>query len=192
MQEEGEIEKRNEMEELEFEELLITPKPGQNMLILALVFGGAGALAFLGANGNPFINVLGGILVFIALNIWRGVKTLDLNEAILCLFLGEYVGTVKEPGFIWINPLFSCHNVSLKTQNLETSRSVVNDANGAPIVIQGVIVWKVNDTAAALFEVENYEHYIYIQCNSAIRELAAKYPYESDQEGVVSLRGSPE
>lgn len=80
--------------------------------------------------------------------------------------------------------------MSLKNQNFETMRSVVNDSNGCPIVIQGVVVWNIGNTAAATFEVENYEHYIRIQCESAIRELAAKYPYESETES--NLRGSPE
>jgi len=115
MQEEGEIKQRDDLEENEFEEILITPKPGGTMILVVAVLGGAGALCFLTAQGNPFMIALGYILAVIGLIVFRGIKTLDVNEAILATFNGEYVGTFKEPGYIWTNPLFSFQKVSLKT-----------------------------------------------------------------------------
>lgn len=117
--------------------------------------------------------------------------TVQPNTAVLCMFCGKYVGTVKKTGYMFVNPFYSKQHMSLKAQNFETTRSKVNDANGTPIEIQCVIVWKIRDTCKATFAVENYFQYVRIQCESAMRTCAAMYPYETEEPEGLSLRGSP-
>ncbi len=113
------------------------------------------------------------------------------NESRVLLFFGKYVGTIKDEGFWWVNPFTSKHSVSLKTCNLNSEQLKVNDLNGNPIEIGAVVVWRVIDSAKAILDVENYEQYVNIQSEIAIRTLAAQYPYDIHEEGKPSLRGNP-
>ena len=99
---------------------------------------------------------------------------------------------MKQNGIFWTHPCYKKDTMSLQIQNFETSHSKVNDANGTPIEIQGVIVWKIRDTAKAMYAVENYEMFLRTQCESAIRACAAQFPYECEDEETPSLRGSPQ
>lgn len=125
------------------------------------------------------------ILAFIMLG---GFYTLQPNEAIVINFFGKYSGTVREDGFSWSNPLTIKRKISFRMRNFESTKIKVNDLNGNPIEIAAVIVWKVIDSASALFDVDNYEQYVEIQSETSIRFLASHYPY--DDEHKVSLRGS--
>ncbi|GAA6756778.1 SPFH domain-containing protein [Thermus sp. 93170] len=118
-----------------------------------------------------------------------GLFTLQPNEGAVLVFLGRYVGSVREEGFHFANPLAARRRVSLRVHNFTSDRLKVNDAQGNPIEIAAVVVWRVVDTAKALFQVENYEAFVAIQAEAAIRALASRYPY--DAEGR-SLRGNPE
>ncbi|GAA5334099.1 MULTISPECIES: SPFH domain-containing protein [Thermus] len=118
-----------------------------------------------------------------------GLFTLQPNEGAVLVFLGRYVGSVREEGFHFANPLAKRQRVSLRVHNFISDRLKVNDAQGNPIEIAAVVVWRVVDTAKALFQVENYEAFVAIQAEAAIRALASRYPY--DAEGR-SLRGNPE
>ena len=119
-----------------------------------------------------------------------GLFVVNPNEGRLMQLFGKYVGTVREPGLRWANPFYTKKPVSLRVRNFETERSKVNDTDGNPIEIAAVVVWKVVDTAEAVFEVDDYEHYVHVQSEAAVRDLATRYPYDTHEEAQLSLRGS--
>lgn len=130
--------------------------------------------------------ILLGILVFIC---WWGFYMVSPNQGKVLQLFGRYVGTDRNNGLRWANPFYSKQSVSLRVRNFESGRLKVNDANGNPIEIAAIIVWRVVDTAEAVFEVDNYENYVTIQSESALRNLATTYPYEHDKEDErLSLR----
>ena len=144
-----------------------------------------------------------------------GFMPVPPNESRVLLLFGEYIGTVRETGFFWVNPFFSKRKLSLRIRNFETGStstpeeknefgkvvkagsrtsgkpSKVNDSDGNPVDISAVVVWRVVDTAEALFEVDDFEHFVEVQSEAALRDLASRHPYDSDDE-TISLRGNPE
>ena len=106
-------------------------------------------------------------------------------------FFGKYIGTVRESGFWFANPLASKQKISLKVNNFQSPQLKVNDAHGNPIEIGAVIVWRVVDTAQALFDVEDYRSFVHIQCETALRRLASHYPYEPHVPDEIALRSHP-
>jgi regulator of protease activity HflC (stomatin/prohibitin superfamily) len=125
------------------------------------------------------------IAVLIALG---GFFTVAPNEGKVLQFFGRYVGTVRDSGPRWTNPFYSKRGVSLRVRNFESSKLKVNDLDGNPIEIAAVVVWQVVDTAEALFQVNDYEDFVHIQSESALRQMAQSYPYDSHDTGGVSLR----
>ena len=123
--------------------------------------------------------------------LWPGYFIVQPNEARVLVFLGRYVGSVRDAGFWWTNPFTVKRHVSLRIHNFNSEKLKVNDLMGNPIEIAAVIVWRVVDSAKALFDVENYEGFIAIQSETAIRSLASQYPYDAHDENKASLRGSP-
>lgn len=123
---------------------------------------------------------------------WIGFYMVQPNTGRVLQFFGRYTGTDRSEGLRWANPLYTKKAVSLRVRNFESGRLKVNDANGNPIEIAAVVVWRVVDTAEAVFEVDNYENYVTIQSEAALRNLATSYPYEdhSDDEVLLSLRGN--
>jgi regulator of protease activity HflC (stomatin/prohibitin superfamily) len=121
--------------------------------------------------------------------LWFGLFIVNPNEAKVLQFFGDYVGTVHEPGLKFANPLLTKRKISVRVRNFETGKLKVNDKRGTPIEIAAVVVWKVVDTAEALFEVDNYEDYIHVQSESAVRGMATNYPYDTYTEGEISLTG---
>jgi regulator of protease activity HflC (stomatin/prohibitin superfamily) len=121
---------------------------------------------------------------------FAGLTVLNPNEAKVVVLFGTYKGTLKSPGFWWVNPLARRRRVSLRIRNFESSKLKVNDQDGNPIEIAAVVVWKVFETAEAVFHVDDYEHYVHVQSESAVRALATSYPYDAHQEGQMSLRMS--
>ena len=121
-----------------------------------------------------------------------GLFMVNPNEARVLQLFGRYVGTVHDEGLRWANPFFTKGKISVRVRNFETERSKVNDADGNPIEIAVVVVWKVVDTAEATFEVDDYENFMRVQSDSAVRNLATQYPYDSRDENVTSLRGNTE
>jgi regulator of protease activity HflC (stomatin/prohibitin superfamily) len=171
-------------------EILIAPKPGLGMLAGSL--GGlivSGLIFATGAGmGNGFLVVLGmaaGVLSFICL---FGLFTVSPNEAKVLQFFGNYSGTVREPGLRWVNPFYTKRGLSLRVRNFESERLKVNDLAGNPIEIAAVVVWRVVDTAEALFHVDNYNDFVHVQSESALRNMALSYPYDAHVEGEVALR----
>ena len=119
-----------------------------------------------------------------------GFFTLQPNMAAALTLFGTYKGTVKKSGFHWANPLFRKHKISLRAQNLDGQTIKVNDLRGNPIEIALVVVWRVTDTAKALFDVDDFASYVTIQSDAALRQVAMAYPYDSFEPGELSLRGS--
>lgn len=116
-----------------------------------------------------------------------GLFTVAPNEGKVLQLFGKYVGTVREPGLRWSNPFYTKHKVSLRVRNFETGKLKVNDKRGNPIEFAAVVVWKVVDTAEAVFIVDDYEHYVHVQSEAAGRSLATAYPYDVFDDGEVSL-----
>lgn len=114
------------------------------------------------------------------------------NEARVLVLFGRYIGSVREAGFWWANPFTAKRRVSLRIRNFNSERIKVNDLHGNPIEIAAVVVWNVIDSAHALFDVDNYEQFVGIQSETAIRALASEYPYDAQDEVRASLRGSPQ
>jgi len=119
-----------------------------------------------------------------------GLTVVNPNEAKVVVLFGTYKGTVKEPGFWWFNPFTRRRRVSLRVRNFESSKLKVNDQDGNPVEIAAVVVWKVVETAEAVFHVDDYEHFVHVQSESAVRTLATSYPYDAHVEGQTSLRMS--
>jgi regulator of protease activity HflC (stomatin/prohibitin superfamily) len=116
-----------------------------------------------------------------------GLFTVNPNEGQVLQFFGRYVGTVRQPGLRWANPLFSKRRVSLRVRNFETGKLKVNDKRGNPIEIACVVVWKVVDTAEAVFEVDDYNNYVHVQSEAAVRNMVTGYPYDLYEAGEISL-----
>jgi hypothetical protein len=137
------------------------------------------------------IRILGSVLVLIlTIGSFFGLTVVNPNEARVVQLFGRYKGSLKEQGFWWINPLTLRRKVSLRIRNFESSKLKVNDHDGNPIEIAAVVVWRVIETAEAIFEVDDYEHFVHVQSESAVRNLATSYPYDAHVEGQVSLRMS--
>ncbi len=114
---------------------------------------------------------------------WNSYVVVNPNEAVAVQFFGKYVATLKDEGFrFFLNPLYNKNRVSMRINNFESSKLKVNDVNANPIDIAAVVVWRVYDAAEALFEVENYDHYVQIQSEAALRAMSTKYPYDAIEE----------
>jgi len=131
------------------------------------------------------MSIFAGIVLLVALG---GFFTVAPNEGKVLQFFGRYVGTVRDAGPRWTNPFYSKRGVSLRVRNFESSKLKVNDLDGNPIEIAAVVVWQDVDTAEALFQVNDYEDFVHIQSESALRAMATSYPYDSHDTGALSLR----
>ena len=145
-----------------------------------------------GRNGMPMVaglfcvtGVITGIAALIRLG---GHFTLQPNEAIVLSFFGPYVGTVRESGFYWVNPFMTKRKISLKSRNFEGAKLKVNDKGGNPIEIGAVVVWRVENSAQAVFDVEDYDSYVRIQSETALRHLANSYAYDHGEAHEITLR----
>jgi regulator of protease activity HflC (stomatin/prohibitin superfamily) len=119
-----------------------------------------------------------------------GVFIVNPNEGRVLQFFGDYVGTVKKPGLAWANPLYTKKRISLRVRNFESTRLKVNDHEGNPIEIASVVVWRVVDTAEAVFEVDDYQNFVKVQTEAAVRNLATRYKYDAHEDHEMSLRGN--
>jgi regulator of protease activity HflC (stomatin/prohibitin superfamily) len=172
--------------------------PGLLILVVVILALAIPALLFIGGvqradAGQPgAIGRLIGAAISMALWILalRGFFIVAPNEAQVLQLFGDYAGTAKIPGLRWANPFFTRKKISLRVRNFESSHLKVNDAEGNPIEIAAVVVWRVVETAEATFEVNDYENYVHVQSEAAVRNAATSYPYDSHQDHVISLRGS--
>jgi hypothetical protein len=166
---------------------------GPILALLLLAIAATIWLFFTGVSPRPDndVMIVSAMLLFVLeLFLLRGHFIVAPNQARVLQLFGDYVGTAKQPGLRWANPLLSHRKISLRVRNFESSKSKVNDADGNPIEIAAVMVWRVVETAEASFEVDDYENYVKVQTEAALRTAATTYPYDSHEEGVLSLRGS--
>ncbi len=119
-----------------------------------------------------------------------GLTIVNPNEGVVVLLFGTYLGTLRDAGFWWVNPLTLRRRVSLRVRNFESAKLKVNDHLGNPVEIAAIVVWKVVDTAEAIFEVDNYDNFIKVQTEAALRNLATSYPYDAHEDGQKSLRAN--
>lgn len=129
-------------------------------------------------------------IIVLSLVLMIGLTIVNPNESVVCVLFGSYIGTIRDNGFFWVNPLYSKKKISLRARNMESQSIKVNDKLGNPILIGIVLVWKVEETFKAAFEVDHYEAFVKIQSESAVRKLAGLYPYDSfdDDSADMSLR----
>ncbi len=148
------------------------------------------SLRSLDAGGTKLLGLLAAICVISFILIMGGYLLIYPNQSAVLTLFGKYVGTVKDEGFKWVNPFYRKKKISLRARNLNGDKIKVNDQLGNPIIIAAVVVWKVLDTAKAAFEVDDYEDYVNVQSEAAVRQLAGKYPYDAfdDDEKDISLR----
>lgn len=175
------------IDKAEVHELEASSGSGYTMLmtLFLLQLAGVGAV-FLMPGFIKILAILLSVVVFIG---WFGFYMVHPNQGKVLQLFGRYAGTDRSNGLRWANPFYSKQSVSLRVRNFESGRLKVNDANGNPIEIAAVVVWKVVDTAEAVFEVDDYENYVTIQSEAALRNLATTYPYEHDAEDQrLSLR----
>jgi regulator of protease activity HflC (stomatin/prohibitin superfamily) len=172
---------------------------GWGMLILnfALLLGAAYLINLAAAGSGP-LRAIGGVSALLGLIMVGGYFTLQPNQARVLILFGAYKGTVRSSGFHWANPLYSRSRVglqwlptklSLRAHNFSSDAIKVNDKRGNPVEIAAVVVWRVENTAQAVFDVENYTSYVEIQSESAIRSIASRYAYDQGEEHEITLRG---
>jgi regulator of protease activity HflC (stomatin/prohibitin superfamily) len=163
--------------------------PGIPMLLLLLVAVLAGAwLIGTSARDGSAGWIAGIAMVLGAIFLMLGLYKVEPNQAAVLDLFGKYVGTVKDNGLRWNNPFYGKKKVSLRVRNFESSKLKVNELDGSPIEIAAVIVWQVVDSAEAVYNVDDYESFVHIQSESAVRTMATSYPYDQYEEGQFALR----
>lgn len=168
--------------------------PGIPTLLVLLLADILAAWLFFGAvrdqsAGNLLFAIpLGAVATFCL----AGLYKVEPNQSAVLSLFGKYVGTVQEQGLRWNSPFYGKRKISLRVRNFESGKLKVNELDGSPIEIAAVIVWQVTDSAEAVYNVDDYESFVHIQSESAIRAMATSYPYDQHEEGQVSLRSHPD
>lgn len=179
-------------------EKILKPMSGFQALIFSIASIVAAIICFVesGSQNNPNAGLIitAILLLILAIFLIKGIMIINPNLARVCTLFGKYVGTVKDNGLLWVNPFYSGDRISLRSQNLNGDQLKVNDKMGNPIEIAAVIVWQVQDTYKATFEVVNYQQYVQIQSEAAVRHLATSCPYDQmeDQNADITLRDGGE
>ena len=166
--------------------------PGLLVLLVVLLALGflIYALVTQAFGDSPGIMITESLLILGACFLLLGVFVVNPNEGRVMQFFGDYVGTVKTPGLQWANPFYTKKRISLRVRNFESTKLKVNDLEGNPIEIAAVVVWRVVDTAEAVFEVDDYQNFVKVQTEAAVRNLATSYKYDAHEEDQMSLRGN--
>ena len=166
-------------------EKIIEPFSGYPILLIELIILGVvlfGLIAF----KNPWVL----ILIFVFLLLLKGFYIIYPNHSKVMVLFGDYKGTVKKNGFFWINPFYGYKSISLRARNFDSERVKVNDKVGNPILISVILVWRVQDTYKAAWEVDNYAQFVKVQTDAAVRKMSVAYPYDNfdDKQAEVTLR----
>ena len=161
------------------------------VLPILTLAAGYGFVTFARAE-NPVGIVTSIVLLIILVICYKGFFMVAPNQSKVLQLFGTYVGSVRETGLRWANPFYSKETVSLRVRNFESEMLKVNDSSGNPIEIAAVVVWKVVDSAEAVFEVDDYVNYVHIQSEAALRNLATAHPYEAHDDDVVALLSDPQ
>ncbi len=159
------------------------PQSGYFMLFVLLALL---AVTILLLNNKELIG-LGLVTGFLMILVLKGLVVISPNSSSLLLLFGAYRGSIKKSGLFWVNPFYSRTALSLRARNFESEQVKVNDKMGNPVLISVILVWKVSDTYKALFEVDKYENFIKIQTDSAVRKLAASFPYDHFEDERASI-----
>ncbi|MEW1655816.1 MULTISPECIES: SPFH domain-containing protein [unclassified Streptomyces] len=159
--------------------------------LVAVIAGGILSKQGHGAAGAPTV-IVGILLLIGSIFCMTGVKMVAPGEARVIQLFGRYVGTIRTDGLRWVNPLTTARKVSTRVRNHETAVLKVNDAYGNPIELASIVVWKVEDTAQALFEVDDFLEFVATQTEAAVRHIAIEYPYDAHDEDALSLRDNAE
>jgi len=171
------------------EEKIITPANGYLMLaIVCILF--LGSIYMIIHSGNPIY----GLVIALSVILTVGFIMVQPNNSRVLLLFGKYIGTLKQNGFYWVNPFYSKKKISLRARNFDSERLKVNDKLGNPIMISTILVWRVLDTYKAAFDVDNFEDFVRVQTDAAVRKLASMYPYDNfaddDHDEDITLRSS--
>ena len=157
------------------------------LLLLVAICMGAYLIASITEDGSAGW-IVGIAIVVIGMFLMFGLYKVEPNQAAVLDLFGKYVGTVKDNGLRWNNPFYGKKKVSLRVRNFESSKLKVNELDGSPIEIAAVIVWQVVDSAEAVYNVDDYERFVHIQSESAVRTMATSYPYDQHEDGQLALR----
>lgn len=170
-------------------EKITKPSSGYLMIFLALA-GIAAAIYLL----TQLMVLLGAIFLVISIMLLPGFFIVAPNKAMVLLLFGKYEGTVKANGFFWVNPFMTKKGISLRVRNFENKPLKVNDKIGNPVMVGTIVVWQVEDTFKASFDVEDYENFVHLQTDAAVRKMAGLYPYDNfeDEEAEITLRSGVE
>ncbi len=171
------------------QEFTVKPISGYFALLIAILFIG-GAIAGFAFN----IIWLGAILTILFIFTIIGFKVVNPNSSLVMVLFGAYKGTIKENGFFWVNPFYITRHISLRARNFDSEPIKVNDKIGNPIKIGFVLVWRVANTYKSVFDVDDFQHFVLVQSDAALRKLAGLYPYDNfeDHEAVIALRSGGE
>lgn len=166
---------------------------GYGVLLMLFIAQAATIYAFVQAlmRSSAPLGIVSLLAIIVVLVMWAGFFMVHPNEAKVLQLFGKYVGTAREAGLRWANPFYAKSKVSTRVRNFESGQLKVNDSQGSPIEIAAVVVWKVVDTAEAIFEVDDYEEFVTIQSEAALRNLTTTFPYEPHEGEGIALRSNP-
>ena len=166
--------------------------PGLLVLLVVLIVLGALAYALItqAFGDSPGVMITEALLFTVISFLLVGLFVVNPNEGRVLQLFGDYVGTASTPGLRWANPFYTKKRISLRVRNFESTKLKVNDLEGNPIEIAAVVVWRVVDTAEAVFEVDDYQNFVKVQTEAAVRNLATSYTYDAHEEDQMSLRGN--
>jgi len=169
----------------------VSALPGVPVLLSLVALLGVVAWRFIAAvsagDSPAQVLVLVGLFI-VGMFLLSGFFIVQPNQAAVLQFFGNYVGTSVDAGLRWTNPFYSKRKVSLRARNFESSKLKVNDLEGSPIEIAAIVVWQVDDTAQAMFHVEDFENFVHVQSESALRQMATSYPYDLHEDHKIALR----
>ena len=171
-------------------EKVVKPMNGYLALILSFVCLAVAVYIFTGVKENPLVIIPAFLLLFATMFIWKGLMIIQPNDVRILNFFGKYVGSVKDNGLFFVNPLYSTIKMTRRVQNLATPTMKVNDKMGNPVEIAAVIVWQVDDTYKSAYDVVDYMVYVRMQSEAALRNLATSFAYDSieDEHAKITLR----
>lgn len=169
-------------------EIPVRSIPGIPVLLLLLAAHVAGAWVIVSGGGGIGSVLLGAAIVVVAFVLLFGLYMVEPNQAAVLSLFGRYKGSDKTDGLRWNNPFYSKKKVSLRVRNFESGKLKVNELDGSPIEIAAIIVWQVVDSAEAVYNVDDYESFVQIQSESALRAMATSYPYDQHEDGQLALR----
>ncbi len=170
-------------------EFTVKPMSGYVALLMAIFFIGGAVAGF--AFGVIWLGI---VLALLFILMVTGFKVVNPNSSCVMVLFGAYKGTIRDNGFFWVNPFFITRHISLRARNFNGEPIKVNDKIGNPIKIGLVLVWRVEETYKAVFDVDDYQHFVLVQSDAALRKLAGLYPYDNfeDHEAVIALRSGGE